>query len=87
MQSDLEAFLSPRKAAEAFDMLDRDSDGRLTLVELRSSIEEIFRCNVLNYLTAPNHAFAAALVSELETQPALEHEYQGELKLCCASHA
>lgn len=43
LQSDLEAFLSPRRAAEAFEMLDRDGDNQVTLAELRKSINEILK--------------------------------------------
>ena len=43
LQSDLEGFLSKRRAAEAFHILDRDGDGQVSLAELRSSITEIFK--------------------------------------------
>ncbi len=42
-RDDLEAFLPPEQAAEAFRMLDQDGNGRLTLSEVRAAITNIFR--------------------------------------------
>jgi len=39
---DLEAFLPPEQAQEAFDMLDQDGDGQLTLAEVCAAITAIF---------------------------------------------
>ena len=42
-RDDLEAFLPPEQAEEAFRMLDQDGNGRLTLSEVRAAITNIFR--------------------------------------------
>jgi len=39
---DLEAFLPPEQAEEAFDMLDQDGNGELTLAEVCEAITAIF---------------------------------------------
>ena len=45
-QNDLERFLTPEEAAEAFTMLDVDQDGRVTLREMRSTIVSIYKVSI-----------------------------------------
>lgn len=40
---DLEAFLSPEKAQEAFDMLDNNGDGKLVLADIRDAVIKIYK--------------------------------------------
>lgn len=40
---DLQPFLPARKAEEAFAMLDRNGDGQVTLMELRTAIQEVLK--------------------------------------------
>lgn len=40
---DLEAFLSPEQAQEAFDMLDSNGDGKLVLADIRDAVIKIYK--------------------------------------------
>ena len=40
---DLEAFLSPEQAREAFDMLDNNGDGKLVLADIRDAVIKIYK--------------------------------------------
>lgn len=40
---DLEAFLSPEQAQEAFDMLDNNGDGKLVLADIRDAVIKIYK--------------------------------------------
>lgn len=43
IMEDLEAFLSPEKAQEAFDMLDNNGDGKLVLADIRDAVIKIYK--------------------------------------------
>ena len=43
MQEDLDYFLQPHKAAKAFEILDRDQDGRVSLHDIRDAILQIYK--------------------------------------------
>lgn len=40
---DLEAFLTPEQAKEAFDMLDNNGDGKLVLADIRDAVIKIYK--------------------------------------------
>ena len=40
---DLEAFLSPDQAQEAFNMLDNNGDGKLVLADIRDAVIKIYK--------------------------------------------
>ena len=40
---DLEAFLSPEQAVEAFAMLDNNGDGKLVLADIRDAVIKIYK--------------------------------------------
>ena len=40
---DLEAFLSPEQAKEAFEMLDNNGDGKLVLADIRDAVIKIYK--------------------------------------------
>ena len=40
---DLEAFLSPDQAQEAFSMLDNNGDGKLVLADIRDAVIKIYK--------------------------------------------
>ena len=40
---DLEAFLTPEQAQEAFDMLDNNGDGKLVLADIRDAVIKIYK--------------------------------------------
>ena len=40
---DLEAFLSPDQAQEAFSMLDSNGDGKLVLADIRDAVIKIYK--------------------------------------------
>ena len=40
---DLEAFLSPEQAQEAFEMLDNNGDGKLVLADIRDAVIKIYK--------------------------------------------
>ena len=43
LPADLEDFLPPSRAAQAFEVLDLDGDGQLTLPELRDAVTKILK--------------------------------------------
>ncbi len=43
IMEDLEAFLSPEQAQEAFDMLDNNGDGKLVLADIRDAVIKIYK--------------------------------------------
>ena len=43
VQEDLDYFLPPHKAARAFEILDRDQDGRVSLHDIRDAILQIYK--------------------------------------------
>lgn len=47
LAEDLEHFLNAKHAAEAFDMLDDDKDGKASLKDVRAAVCTIFRCRLL----------------------------------------
>lgn len=47
LAEDLEHFLNAKHAAEAFDMLDDDKDGKASLKDVRAAVCTIFRCCLL----------------------------------------
>ena len=59
---DLEAFLSPEQAREAFDLLDNNGDGKLVLADIRDAVIKIYkeRRNLALSLKVP---FLAAVCS------------------------
>lgn len=40
---DLEAFLTPEQAKEAFDILDNNGDGKLVLADIRDAVIKIYK--------------------------------------------
>lgn len=43
LQEDIEYFLPPKKAAKAFELLDKDQDGRVSLHDIRDAILQIYK--------------------------------------------
>lgn len=43
IMEDLEAFLSPEQAREAFDLLDNNGDGKLVLADIRDAVIKIYK--------------------------------------------
>lgn len=40
---DIEHFMNAKHAAEAFDMLDADEDGQVSLTDVRNAVSTIFK--------------------------------------------
>ena len=51
IQEDLQHFLEPQDAAEAFQLLDQDGNGRVTLKEMRMTVLSIYK--VRSHLSRP----------------------------------
>lgn len=45
LQEDLEYFLPPHKAAKAFELLDKDQDGRVSLHDIRDAILQMYKAS------------------------------------------
>ncbi len=61
---DLEAFLSPEKAQEAFDMLDNNGDGKLVLADIRDAVIKIYkerRNLALSLKVCQSHRYSAGV--------------------------
>lgn len=64
---DLEAFLSPEQAVEAFAMLDNNGDGKLVLADIRDAVIKIYkeRRNLALSLKVHSCAFAATYLEHV----------------------
>ena len=49
LAEDLEHFLEPEKAQQAFDILDVDGDGQVTLHNIRDAVVSIYQVTLCNY--------------------------------------
>ena len=47
LQEDLDYFLPPHKAARAFEVLDVDQDGKVSLHDIRDAILQIYQVSLL----------------------------------------
>lgn len=71
VMEDLEAFLTPEQAREAFDILDNNGDGKLVLADIRDAVIKIYkeRRNLALSLKVPFLLYAACRPhSLLQTQ-------------------
>ena len=82
MQEDLDYFLPPHKAAKAFEILDRDQDGRVSLHDIRDAILQIYK--VPAALPLNSNLPTSALPSAKAAGPACVLLHPQRLKTCTA---
>lgn len=75
LQEDLDFFLPAHKAAKAFEVLDIDQDGKVSLHDIRDAILQIYKVGTSSSI--PAHQ------STLEKCPS--HGFAGSSTKCCTS--
>jgi len=76
LPEDLEHFLEPEKAQQAFDILDVDGDGQVTLHNIRDAVVTIYQVSMLICISIRHHP-DSCLCYYMKQEKQFHHFFKG----------